>query len=271
MIRAPRLSPGRRRADGGSVSPPPHDLIAPLAAIWPETFADPAVVQRYGTVLAGLDPAALATAASALGAKGRPAPPPDILRTVVLSWQQAAATTAVAQEPASLAAGAPPAIGGRTRALIGMLGAGLLLLGASGLTRDAWMTVANSRRAVAFAGGEVSGGGIVASAGPLAMLLALVGAVLLWRSRPVAQARVVLALLAAVSLVAVYGAMTGVMRVSVIAARLDPDGLTAVGGIPGGLPDVVSVSTGPALWTTLLLALVSVAASAYGLIALRRA
>lgn len=270
MIRAPRLSPARRRADGGSVSPPTHDLIAPLAAIWPETFADPAVVQRYGAVLAGLDPAAIATAASALGAKGRPAPPPDILRTVVLSWQQAAATTLTAAEPASPAI-AFPAVGARVRALIGMLGAGLLLLGASGLTRDPWMTVANSRRAVAFAGGEVSGGGIVAAAGPLAMLLALVGAVLVWRSRPAAHARVVLALLAAVSLVAVYGAMTGVMRVSVIAARLDPDGLTAVGGIPGGLPDVVSVSTGPALWTSLLLALVSVAASAYGLIALRRA
>lgn len=252
------------------MSPPPHDLVAPLAAIWPETFADPAVVQRYGNVLAGLDPAAIATAVSALGAKGRPAPPPDILRTVVLSWQQAAATTAVAPEPASLA-DAFPAIGARTRGLIGMLGAGLLLLGASGLTRDAWMTVANPRRSVAFTGGDVSGGGIVASAGPLAMLLALVGAVLIWRSRPVAHARVVLALLAAVSLVAVYGAMTGVMRVSVIAARLDPDGLTTVGGIPGGLPDVVSVSTGAALWTTLLLALVSVAASAYGLIALRRA
>ena len=152
-----------------------------------------------------------------------------------------------------------------------MLAAGLLLAVASALTRAPWMRIAGADRTVTLAGGEVSGGGIVAAAGPIALLIALLGAFWVWRGRPVARIRGLLGALALVSVGAVYGAMTGVMRVSEIANRLDFDAGTAEGGVPSDLAHVVSVSTGPALATTLALALASVAVAACGLLALRRA
>ncbi len=251
-----------------TTSPRP-DATAPLARIWPAALAEPGAAEAYAGALSDLDPAAVDRAVAALGARGRAAPPPAILRTVVLSWQQAAAT-GLATDPAPLAV-ATPAVGARVRALAPMLAVGLLLAGASGLTRGPWMRIANADRAVTLAGGEVSGGGIVAGAGPIAMLVALVGAFLVWHGRPAAQIRGLLGVLAIVSVGAVYGAMTGLMRVSEIANRLDFDAGTAEGGVPSDVAHVVSVSTGPALATTLALVLASVAVSAGGLVALRRA
>lgn len=276
MTRGPGLRGGRRAMPGGTAcrwgdvasSPDDAAVTAALQRAWPETLSDPVNAAAYAAALEGIDRAAVETAVATLGAKGRPAPPPSILRSVVLSWQQAAATTVAAG--AVPAAAAAPRARPRASTLIPMAAVGALLLAASALTRGTWMTIADAHRAVSFSGGGVRGGAIVALAGPLAALVALAGAFMLWRGRPAAHLRPVLGLLALAGVAAVYGAMTGVMRVSVLANRLDFD-LGVAQGTPAGLGPVVAVSTGGALWAALALALVATVAAGWGLLALRRA
>lgn len=244
-------------------------MIAALQGAWPETLADPAAAAAYAASLDGIDAAAVEKAVATLGAKGRSAPPPAILRSVVISWQQAAATMVTGD----LAAPAPlalPAVSGRARTLIPLIGAGLSLLAAAALTRGTWMTIADARRTVTFSGGGVDGGAAVATSGLLATLIALIGVFLLVRGGRAAHLRAAFSLLSLAGVGAVYGAMTGLMRVSVLANRLDFD-LGVAQGTPAGLGAVTDVSAGPALWITLLLSLVATLAAGWGLLGLRRA
>lgn len=261
-----RLMTRSRGADGAGVTIPPTSsgVIDALRRAWPDTMTDPVAAAAYAAALDGVDPAAVETAVATLGARGRQAPPPGILRSVVISWQQAAATTTTAPVLPAV-----PSTGARARTLGPMLGAAVLLLAASAMTRGTWMSIAGAHEAVSFSGGGVRGGVLVALAGPLAALLAVAGLILAGRGRPAARLRPVLAMVALAGIVAVYGAMTGVMRVSVIANRLDVGPGVISTSAPAGVGPVVDVSTGPALWAALALALAATAAAVHGLLTLR--
>ena len=232
---------------------------------WPDAVATDATAAAYAQALSGLDPAVVAEVIASLGAKGRRAPPPGILRTVVASRQETSATPAPA---------AVPAASGATRAR--PLAAALVAAGCLGIaslaTRADWMRIAEDGRRIDVAGVDIGGGPIVAAAGPLALVSAVLGALWLWRRRPAAQSRLVLALLAAIAVAAVAGAMTGVMRVSEMRNRLVFDVGAGEGGVVlAGAQSLVTVSTGPAAWAALALSLVAVGAATYGLIAHRGA
>lgn len=264
--------PGRSSCRWGVVAPTssPPDALAALARAWPDAVAGPDAAGAYADALEGLDPAVIGEVVDSLSGKGRAAPAPAILRTVVLSRQQTAATSLPIDLAGPATADAPPVADSRLRLLVPMLGAGLLLLGASGLTRDPWMTISSRERVVAIAGSDIGGGGVVAAAGPLAALIAVVGALCVWRARRAAHAGSAFGMLAAISVVAVFGAMTGLMRVSEAGNRFFVDVGPAAGGVTAELHHLVTVSTGPALWTTLALGLASTATAVYGLLALHR-
>ena len=271
---APRTRP---RPRGGPPRPRPprrRPSVAPTASAsgmarlvgrtWPEAVATDSAAVAYDRALAGLDPGVVAEVVASLAAKGRTAPPPDILRTVVASRHQAAATLAPAVAP-------PAPSGSRARPLAAALAAGACLGLASLATRADWMRISEGGRETRVAGIDLGGGPVVAAAGPLALLAAAAGALWLWRRRPVEQSRLLLALLAAIAVAAVSGAMTGVMRVSEMQNRLVFDVGTGEGGVVSGVQGLVAVTTGPAAWAALALSLTAVVAATYGLIAHRGA
>lgn len=245
-----------------SASTGPAELVG---RTWPEAVATDATAAAYAQALSGLDPGVVAEVIASLGAKGRSAPPPDILATVVASRQEISATLA----PAAVSAASG---GTRARPLAAALVAGGCLGLAALATRADWMRIAEDGRRIDVAGVDMGGGPVVASAGPLALLAAALGAFWLWRRRPAAQSRLFLALLAAIAVAAVAGAMTGVMRVSEMRNRLVFDVGAGEGGVVlAGARSLVTVSTGPAAWAALALSLAAVAAATYGLIAHRGA
>ena len=237
-------------------------MAALVGRTWPEAVATAHAAAAYDRALSGLDPGVVAEVITSLAAKGRTAPPPGILRTVVSSRQETSAT-----RPSAVAAPAPA--GTRARPLAAALFAGACLGLASLATRAHWMRITEDGRQTSVAGVDLGGGPVVAAAGPLAVLAAVAGALWLWRRRPAAQSRLLLALLAAIAVAAVAGAMTGVMRVSEMQNRLAFDVGTAEGGVVGGFHDLATVSTGAAAWAALGLSLAAVVAATYAVIAHR--
>jgi hypothetical protein len=229
---------------------------------WPDAVATDATAAAYEQALSGRDPGVVAEVIASLAAKGRPAPPPGILGTVVASREEASATLAPPAAPPSPAAP-------RARPLAAALLAGACVGLASLATRADWMRITENGRRTDVAGVDLGGGPLVAAAGPLALLATAAGALWLWRRRPAAQSRLLLALLAAIAVMAVAGAMTGVMRVSEMRNRLVFDVATGEGVVSSGFQSLVTVSTGAAAWAALGLSLAAVAAATYGLIAHR--
>ena len=246
-------------------TPAPAGMAGLVGRTWPEAVAAAPAAAAYDRALSGLEPGVVAEVIASLAAKGRKAPPPDILRTVVASHQETSATRAPAAAP-------PVRAGTRARPLAAVLAAGACLGLASLATRADWMRITEDGRQTRVAGVDLGGGPVVAVAGPLALLAAAAGALWLWRRRPAAQSRLLLALLAAIAVAAVAGAMTGVMRVSEMQNRLVFEVGPGEGGVgAAGFQSLVTVSTGAAAWAALGLSLAAVAAATYGLIAHRGA
>ncbi|MBJ7457173.1 MAG: hypothetical protein JHC74_14045, partial [Thermoleophilia bacterium] len=82
----------------------PSGMAALVARSWPDAVAGAPAAEAYDRALSGLDPAVVAEVAASLAAKGRAAPPPDILRTVVASRQEISATVAHAAAPPAVTA-----------------------------------------------------------------------------------------------------------------------------------------------------------------------
>jgi hypothetical protein len=253
----------RSTTEPGRGASTPSGMAGLVGRSWPDAVAGAQASEAYDRALSGLDPAVVAEVAASLAAKGRAAPPPDILRTVVASRQEVSATLAAPSAP-------PSAATSRARPLAAALVAGACLGLASLATRAEWMRITEDGRDIRVAGIDLGGGPVVAAAGPLALLAAAAGASWLWRRRPAAQSRLLLALLAAIAVAAVAGAMTGVMRVSEMENRLVFDVGTGEGGVAtAGFQSLVTVSTGPAAWAALGLTLAAVVAATYGLLAHR--
>lgn len=247
----------------------PRDGGALVGRRWPAAVATPAMAAAYDGALEGLDPRIVAEVVASLSSKGRAAPPPGILRAVVLSHQESAATTITV-----LADALPDPVGAddsRAGSFAALLIAGLGLALAAALTGADWMSVAEAGRTTGVSGSDVRGGRVVALAGLLALLAAAAGILWLWRRSPVARVRSALGLLAAAGVAAVFGAMTGVMRVSEVGNRVLVDAGSGAGGVAPDLQSLVTVSTAPAAWAALGLSLVAVAASLYGLLTHRGA
>lgn len=255
----------RSTTEAGRGASTPSGMAGLVGRSWPDAVAAAPAAEAYDRALSGLDPAVVAEVAASLAAKGRAAPPPGILRTVVASRQESSATVAPAAVP-------PPVATSRARPVASALLAGGCLGLASLATRADWMRITEDGRRIDVAGVDLGGGPVVAVAGPLAVLAAALGVLWVWRRRPAAQARLLLALLAVIAVAAVAGAMTGVMRVSEMRNRLVFDIGGGDGGVVlSGVQSLVTVSTGPAAWAALGLSLAAVVAATYALIAHRGA
>ena len=127
-----------------SPSPSPHPSLLALARAWPHVVADPvAAAGAYERALQDLDPGAVNAAVASLARDGRAAPPPGLLRTVVLARATPPRTAPAA--PAQGIGAIPSAHGPRTPAggsrIWALMLASSLLAGLSVLAHFApWIT-----------------------------------------------------------------------------------------------------------------------------------